>query len=54
MVCQLDGEKPAAALTPEESKEISRRLLRQKEQTIWQAWITDMRKNTKIEMYKEI
>lgn len=54
VVCQLQGRTPAAQPTAEESATISAQLLRQKQAGLWEAWLSDMRKKTKIEFYKEI
>ncbi len=54
VVCQLQGKTPAAQPTPEESSTISAQLLRQKQAGLWEAWLTEMRKKTKIEFFKEV
>lgn len=54
VICQLQGRNPAVAPTAEESAEISARILRHKQSVLWNAWLADIRRNTKIEKYKDI
>lgn len=54
VVCQLVGSTPAGAPAAEETAEISKRLLQQKQATAWLAWLTELKKNTKIEKFKEV
>ncbi|MCE5335567.1 MAG: SurA N-terminal domain-containing protein [Desulfobacteraceae bacterium] len=54
VICQFQGQNPAGAPTAEESTEISSRILRQKQSALWEAWLGDMKRNTKIEKFKDI
>ncbi len=54
MVCQLQGKNPAGEPSKEERAEIFGRIVRQKETAIWNAWLTEMAKTTKVERLKEI
>ena len=54
MVCQFQGKKPAGEPSQEEKTEITGRILRQKQATLWRAWLADMEKTTKVEILKKI
>jgi peptidyl-prolyl cis-trans isomerase D len=54
VVCQLQGKVAASPPSEEETVSISKKLLQQKQSVLWEAWIEDLRKNTKIEIYKEV
>ena len=54
VVCQLQAKNPAAAPTKEESTAISNKLLREKQATVWDAWLDDLRRNTKVERFQEV
>jgi peptidyl-prolyl cis-trans isomerase D len=54
MVCQLEGKNPAGEPSQKEKDEIAGKILRQKQTAIWEAWLADIRKNTRIEKLKEI
>ena len=54
MVCQFQGKKPAGQPSEEEKTEISGRIIRQKQRAIWDSWLSEIRKTTKVEMLKEI
>ncbi|MFZ2445368.1 MAG: SurA N-terminal domain-containing protein [Syntrophobacteraceae bacterium] len=54
VVCQLLGMTPAGAPTQEDVAAISKRILQLKQAAVWQAWQSDLRKNTKIEIFKEL
>ncbi len=54
IVCQFVGQKSAGEPSPEEKIEISGRILHQKQAAIWETWLTQIRKATKVEMLKEI
>jgi len=53
VICQLLEKKAAAQPSAEETATISKKLLQQKQTTVWEAWIEDLRKNSKIEIFKE-
>jgi len=54
MVCQFQGKNPAGQPSEEEKAEISGRITRQKQRAVWDAWLTGIRKVTKVERFKEI
>jgi peptidyl-prolyl cis-trans isomerase D len=54
MVCQFQGKNVAAEPSQKEKDEISGRVLRQKEIAVWETWLKEMRKSTRIERLKEI
>ncbi len=54
IVCQLVGHTAAGAPTPEERAEIYKRLLQEKQATVWLAWVNELKKNTKIEKFKDV
>jgi peptidyl-prolyl cis-trans isomerase D len=54
LVYQLQAKNPAAAPTKVESTTISNKLLREKQATLWDAWLNDVRRNTKVERYQEV
>jgi peptidyl-prolyl cis-trans isomerase D len=54
IVCQFQGKKPAGEPSQEEKTEISGRILRQKQATLWRAWLADVQKTTKVVKLKEI
>ena len=54
MVCQFQGKKPAGQPSEEEKTEISGRIIRQKQRAIWDSWLSEIRRITKVEMLKEI
>jgi peptidyl-prolyl cis-trans isomerase D len=54
VVCQLQGRNAASQPSQEEMAAISKKLLQQKQAGIWEAWIEDLRKNTKIEKLKDV
>jgi peptidyl-prolyl cis-trans isomerase D len=54
IVCQFQGKNPASEPSQEEKAEISGRILREKQEAIWRAWLNEMGKTTKVEMLKEI
>jgi peptidyl-prolyl cis-trans isomerase D len=54
VVCQLVAKNVANQPTAEETATISKKLLQQKQAAVWEAWIEDLRKNTKIEIFKEV
>ncbi len=54
VVCQLVARTPAGAPTEDERAEISKRLLQEKQATVWLAWVNELRKNTKIEKFKDV
>ncbi len=54
IVCQFQGIKPAGEPSSEERAEISGKILRQKEDELWKAWLAEVRKTTKIEQLQEI
>lgn len=53
VVCQLLEKKAAAQPSAEETATISKKLLQQKQTAVWEAWIEELRKNSKIEIFKE-
>ncbi|MEN6439086.1 MAG: SurA N-terminal domain-containing protein [Syntrophobacter sp.] len=54
VVCQLLESKPAGQPPAEDISTISKRLLQQKQMNLWQVWVTDLRKNIKVEIFKEV
>lgn len=54
MVCQFVGKEAAAEPSQDEKKEITNRILRQKQTAIWEAWLNGIRKTVKVEVLKEI
>ncbi len=54
IVCQFQGKKPAGQPSEEQKAEIAGRIIHQKQRTLWDSWLTDIRKTTKVEMLKEI
>ncbi len=54
MVCQFQGKNPAGEPSQEEKAEISGRIVRQKETAIWNAWLAEMGKTTRVERLKEV
>jgi len=54
IVCQFQGINPAGEPSSEERAEISGKILRQKEEELWKAWLAEVRKTTKIEQLQEI
>lgn len=53
-VCRLEGKNVAGLPSQEDMASISKKLLQQKQEAIWEAWLEDLRKNTKIEFFKEV
>jgi peptidyl-prolyl cis-trans isomerase D len=54
VVCQLQGKNSAGEPTAEERAEISAKIARQKQTAIWETWLSQIRKATKVEKLKEI
>jgi peptidyl-prolyl cis-trans isomerase D len=54
IVCQLQGHKRAGEPSAEEKAEISGRIVRQKQGALWEAWLSQIRKATRVEKLKEI
>jgi len=54
IVCQFQGKKPAEQPSEEQKAEIAGRIIREKQRTLWDSWLTEIRKTTKVEMLKEI
>jgi peptidyl-prolyl cis-trans isomerase D len=54
MVCQFQGKNPAGQPSEKEKVEISGRITRQKQRAVWDSWLAEIRKITKVEMLKEI
>ena len=54
IVCQFEGKKPAGQPSEEQKAEIAGRIIHQKQRTLWDSWLTEIRKTTRVEMLKEI
>jgi peptidyl-prolyl cis-trans isomerase D len=54
MVCRFQGKNVAGDPSQGEKDEISGRILRQKEIAVWETWLTEIRKTTRVEKLKEI
>lgn len=54
MVCRLVAKTAAPQPSPEELASISKQLLQEKQEAVWEAWVMDLRKNTKMEQLKQI
>ncbi len=54
MVCRFQGKNVAGEPSQGEKDEISGRIVREKEISVWEAWLTEIRKNTRVEKLKEI
>ncbi len=54
MVCQFLGKNPAGQPSEAEKAEISGRIIREKQRAIWDSWLTEIRKVTGVERFKEI
>ncbi len=54
MVCRFEGKNPAGQPSEKEKVEISGRITRQKQRAVWDSWLAQIRKITKVEMLKEI
>jgi hypothetical protein len=54
IVCRLEAKKAAGEPSQAEKDGISGKILRQKQTAVWEAWLTDMRQNTRVEKLKEI
>lgn len=54
IVCQLMARNPAAQPSQEEKSAISQRLLQQKQASVWETWINELRKSIKVEKFKQV
>ncbi|MGA2400458.1 MAG: SurA N-terminal domain-containing protein [Syntrophobacteraceae bacterium] len=54
IVCQFLGKNPAGQPSEEEKAEISGRIIRQKQTAVWDSWLSEIRKITKVERLKEV
>lgn len=54
VACQLLGRKQAEQPSREDYAAISNRILQQKQDAVWEAWLGDLRKTVEIEVYKEL
>jgi peptidyl-prolyl cis-trans isomerase D len=54
VVCQLLGRETPTADFDKERPSISKRLLQQKENTLWQAWLAGQKQNAKVRMIKNL
>jgi len=53
VACQLLEKKGANQPSGEDTATISKKLLQQKQAAVWEAWIEELRKNSKVEIFKE-
>ena len=54
MVCQFQGKNPGGQPSEEEKAEISARIIRQKQAAVWNTWLTEILKTTRVERLKEV